>query len=77
MPEHHPDRERYPDWTLSLRNHLFHQVCTVCQRMKATTENLADIRALIDALEYEYLMKRRVLDCGIQSIPSIRRNSTD
>lgn len=58
---HHPDYD-YPHWTVNLKNNLFHKILTVVQIMKATPENLADIRALCDCLEYEYLQKRRILD---------------
>jgi hypothetical protein len=58
---HHPDYD-YPHWTINLKNNMFHKVLTVIQNMKATPENLADIRAFCDSLEYEYLQKRRVLD---------------
>ena len=59
---HHPSKALFPHWVLNLGNKLFHQVVTVSQRMNATDENLAKIRVLIDALEFEYLMKRRELD---------------
>lgn len=59
---HHPNKASYPDWVILLPNFLFHQVCTVVQRMKANAQNIAAIRGLIDALEYEYLRKRRTLD---------------
>ena len=59
--EHHPNRQLYPNWTIAIPRWL-HQVITKIQRMKATEENLAIIRGFIDALEYEYLQKRRVLD---------------
>ena len=59
--KHHPDYD-YPFWTLNVRNNMFHKTLTILQSMKATTENLADIRAFADAVEYEYLQKRRILD---------------
>ena len=62
MAKHHPSKALFPNWTLDLRNQLFHRVVTIIQRMNETPQNLADIRALIDALEFEYLMKRRILD---------------
>lgn len=58
---HHPDYD-YPHWTVTLRNNMFHKVITIIQNMKCTTENLADIRAFCDVIEYEYLQKRRILD---------------
>jgi len=62
MPRHHPAYKVHPEWTIDLKNHLFHQVATVVQRMKPTEENLMWIRGLIDALEWEYLNKRAILD---------------
>lgn len=62
MALHHPDKALYPDWELFLPNQLFHQVVTIIQHMNATDLNLSYIRAFIDSLEYEYLMKRRILD---------------
>jgi len=58
---HHPDKALYPNWILWLPRWMHHAVSRV-QSMKATDSNLAVIRAFIDALEYEYLMKRRQLD---------------
>jgi len=66
MALHHPDKTLYPDWVIETGNQFFHQVLTVAQRMRATEENLAKIRGFLDALEYEYLMKRKELDCGPQ-----------
>lgn len=62
MALHHPDYLLYPNWVIFLPNQLFHKIVTVVQRMKATNQNLAGIRALIDCLEYEYLRKRQQLD---------------
>ena len=62
MAKHHPSKALFPYWTLNLGNQLFHKTVTIAQRMNETDENLAKLRALIDALEFEYLMKRRVLD---------------
>jgi len=59
---HHPDKASFPDWVIVLPNFFFHKVCTIVQRMRAIPENLASIRGLIDALEFEYLRKRRALD---------------
>jgi len=59
---HHPSKALFPNWTLNLGNKLFHLTVTVTQRMNATPKNLSKLRALIDALEFEYLMKRRELD---------------
>jgi hypothetical protein len=59
---HHPDYEKHPNWTIWMKNHLFHKVVTLVQRMKSTPENLMWIRGFIDALEYEYLQKRAVCD---------------
>ncbi len=62
MAKHHPDKTLYPNWTIETGNQLFHKCLTVAQRMKANCENLAILRAVCDALEYIYLMKRKVLD---------------
>ena len=59
---HHPDRKEYPEWVIYMKNFLFHKVVTIVQRMLAHPENLAYIRGFIDALEWEYLIKRRALD---------------
>ena len=64
MATHHPDRKRWPDWTLDVGNQLFHKAITIAQTMRCTEENFAILRAFIDALEYEYLQKRRELDSG-------------
>lgn len=58
---HHPNREN-PRWVLIMKNHLFHKVVTLVQRMLPNVENVMYIRQFIDALEYEYLKKREVLD---------------
>jgi len=62
VAKHHPSKALFPCWTLDIRNQLFHRVVTIVQRMNENEQNLADIRTLIDALEFEYLIKRRVLD---------------
>ena len=62
MALHHPDKILYPNWTIETGNSLFHKCLTVAQRMRANAKNLAIIRGFIDALEYCYLLKRRVLD---------------
>ncbi len=62
MAKHHVDKQLYPNWTIETGNKLFHKCLTVIQRMRANAENLATIRGFIDALDYCYLMKRRVLD---------------
>lgn len=62
MANHHPDREGLPEWVIDLGNQFFHKAVTIVQRMLPNPENLAVIRGLIDALEYEYLVKRAVLD---------------
>ena len=62
MAHHHPSKALFPNWTLWIRNQLFHKVITIIQHMNETEQNLADIRAFADAIEFEYLMKRRVLD---------------
>jgi len=62
MPAHHPDKERYPDWTLELKNNLFHKVVTVVQRMKSTPENLTAVFNLICSLFYELLRMLREID---------------
>lgn len=59
---HHPDKQAWPEWVIWMKNHFFHRVCTIVQRMNPTPENIACIRGLLDALEFEYLRKRRVLD---------------
>lgn len=59
---HHPDKHEYPEWVILIKNHLFHKVVTIVQRMLPTTDNLMYIRGFIDALEWEYLCKRRALD---------------
>ena len=64
MQRHHPNKTLYPDWVLDVGNMQFHKSLTVIQRMRPIPENLAVIRAFIDALEYEYLDKRRRLDTG-------------
>lgn len=61
MAWHHPNHDN-PLWVLLLKNQLFHQVVTVVQRMKPTEENIMYIRQLADAIEYEYLRKREILD---------------
>jgi len=62
MSLHHPSKALFPFWTLNLGNKLFHQTVTVCQNMNSTPENLAKLRALVDSLEFCYLMMRRELD---------------
>jgi hypothetical protein len=75
MPKHHPDKKRFPDWTLELGNHYYHKAVTIAQRTKPTIEKLA--RAFIDALEYEYLMTRKELDCAVQPQEGARHASAD
>jgi hypothetical protein len=62
MASHHPDREKYPEWIIDVGNQMFHKTLTIIQRMLPVPENMAIIRGLIDALEYEYLEKRRFID---------------
>lgn len=62
MPLHHPDKERYPDWTMDVGNQFFHKALTIAQGMSPKIENLAVLRAFIDSLEYAYLEMRRELD---------------
>lgn len=62
MANHHPDREKYPEWVIDLGNQMFHRVVGIVQRMLPTPENMAVIRGLCDSLEYEYLEKRRYID---------------
>jgi hypothetical protein len=64
MANHHPDREGLPSWVLDLGNQIFHKTCTVVQGMLPTEENVTIIHNLIMALEWEYLIKRAVLDVG-------------
>ena len=61
--KHHPAKEIWPDWALDLPQSL-HMVVNAIQRLKCTEENLAIIRSFLDALEFEYLNKRRQLDEG-------------
>lgn len=62
MAWHHPDKRNSPRWVLDVGNQMFHKVVTVVQRMLPTIENLVVIRNLVDALEWEYLRKKEVLD---------------
>lgn len=62
MASHHPDREGLPRWILDLGNNIFHKAVTIVQRMKPTEENVTIIHNLIMALEWEYLIKRCILD---------------
>jgi hypothetical protein len=61
MDLHHPSREVFPNWILAIPATL-HKVVSAVQQMATTEENLAILRAFIDSLEFEYLMKRRGLD---------------
>jgi hypothetical protein len=62
MANHHPDREKYPEWVIDVGNNIFHKTLTIIQRMLPTPENMAIIRGVLDALEFEYLEKRRFID---------------
>jgi hypothetical protein len=62
MAGHHPDRSAFPEWVLDVGNQIFHKAITICQRMLPTPENVTVIHNLIMSLEYEYLIKRAVLD---------------
>ena len=62
MANHHPDREKYREWIIDCGNQMFHKVLTIIQRMLPTPENMAVIRGFCDAVEYEYLEKRRWID---------------
>ena len=62
MASHHPDREGLPRWILDLGNNTFHKTVTIVQRMNPTEENITIIHNLIMALEWEYLIKRCLLD---------------
>jgi hypothetical protein len=62
VASHHPDREGLPKWILDVGNQYFHKTVTIVQRMKATPENVTVIHNLIMALEWEYLIKRCILD---------------
>lgn len=50
--EHHPDRERRPDYTIRLRKWL-HLVITRIQRMNPTEENYRDLVEFRHALDEE------------------------
>ena len=76
MASHHPDRGGMPTWILDLGNQFFHKAVTIVQRMLPTPENVTVIHNLIMALEYEYLIKRAVLDMqeGIgKDVPAVRK----
>jgi hypothetical protein len=62
MAGHHPDRKAMPTWVLDVGNQIFHKTVTICQRMLPNAENVTVIHNLIMALEFEYLVKRAVLD---------------
>jgi hypothetical protein len=62
MAGHHPDREAMPEWVLDVGNQIFHKTVTIVQRMLPNAENITVIHNLIMALEFEYLIKRAVLD---------------
>jgi hypothetical protein len=62
MAGHHPDREAMPEWVLDVGNQIFHKAVTIVQRMLPNAENITVIHNLIMALEFEYLVKRAVLD---------------
>ena len=62
MALHHPDRKAHPRWVIETGNQFFHKCLTIVQRMKPTPENLMVIRGLCDALEWEYLHKRLIMD---------------
>lgn len=58
---HHPNYDN-PHWVLLIKNFLFHKTLTIIQRMKPTVENVMYIRQYADAIEYEYLRKREIVD---------------
>lgn len=58
---HHPDYS-VPRWVILIKNHLWHKVVTMVQRMNSTEDNLMYLRGFIDALDVEYLRMRRDLD---------------
>lgn len=62
MAWHHPNRKALPRWVLDVGNQMFHKTITIVQRMLPNIENLVIIRNLIDALEWEYLRKKAILD---------------
>ncbi len=59
--KHHPDKDRFPDWTIDLPTSL-HDVINAFQREPLYDESLTVLRGFIDSLEYEYLNRRRILD---------------
>lgn len=62
MANHHPDREGLPEWVLDVGNQIFHKTLTIVGRMLPTPENVTIIHNLIMSLEFEYLIKRALLD---------------
>lgn len=58
---HHPAKELWPNWVVPIPATL-HRVVSAIQRMKNSDETLAYLRAFIDALELEYLLRRKLLD---------------
>jgi hypothetical protein len=77
MAGHHPDREAMPEWVLDVGNQIFHKTVTIVQRMLPNAENITVIHNLIMALEFEYLVKRAVLDMeeGIGSDSTAVKNA--
>ena len=58
---HHPDKERYPNWTITLPASL-HMVISAWTQKEATEANYSDLQGFIDALEVVKLDMRRQLD---------------
>jgi len=48
---HHPDREKHPDWTIKLRRWQ-HLMVRRMEQYKATPENLVEMENVVTAVTY-------------------------
>lgn len=60
--EHHPNKEKFPDWTIRLRrnHHLF--IWRQVQALKDTRESLLDLIHLREAISYEIERREALLN---------------
>ena len=52
---HHPNRDKWPDFTIRLRKH-HHLWVRRCEQMKYSPENERDLKNLVLALTFVYLL---------------------
>ena len=61
---HHPDRKRFPNWTIPVSQSFHMFFWRLWEKLPATEQNYAILQGEIDAMKYKALEMRRELDNG-------------